>query len=692
MSLPMLVGGTECGPSNPLQGLSKRFDNDRGLQQDYFGAGRAGPSREAFRSQQSVLPFNKDAVQFFAQTPPQFSGNGPYDLGMLRSALPAADAQSLKQNEVADWAADFLTQQTIQALPPQPLDVQSSVNSTYSFTPPTTQAINTTRLAQFMPSNVPTWGTGMQLIPSINPLQTVAAPTSALSDTQISWDKEFDAQQIDSVPIAGPSNTQREAFHPSQEQDELSRTAGLLLEIVKSEQNPKFQNSIFMSLMAQLRDQKVVVRGNEMVENDGIAVNQSRADFKGKGKASDSPFIPHGGTLGHRTLDSMAIVTEESSHNEIDIQEDAIDAYFRQENEAYTGYWSGMDARNLQKQTREIDPNWDKLQMDWDKFEASTEGITPIVSYQFQKNNPYLRGDTTRTQHHSMHSDERLETVLELEAAVQRNMSDASAWFELGVKQQEHERETQALRALIRATELDPSYLPGWLALAVSYTNDGHRIDAYDAIRQWVLRNDNHRDILIQHLSHHPESEKATTQEKFAQLIQCLITMAQQSAVGQIDADIQIALAVLFNSNEEYAKAQDCFRAALSVRPDDWQLYNRVGATLANSGRAGEALEYYYQALDLNPAYVRARYNLGISCINLKRYNEGAQHILDALSLQDAEGIHDSEGLNDARGGITSNALWDSLKTACLNMQRVDLATLCDKRNLEAFRLNYQLQ
>ena len=36
MALPMLVGGgTDCGPSNPLQGLSKRFDQDRGIQQVY---------------------------------------------------------------------------------------------------------------------------------------------------------------------------------------------------------------------------------------------------------------------------------------------------------------------------------------------------------------------------------------------------------------------------------------------------------------------------------------------------------------------------------------------------------------------------------------------------------------------------------------------------------------------------------
>lgn len=33
MALPMLAGGVDCGPSNPLQNLSKRFDQDRGIQQ-----------------------------------------------------------------------------------------------------------------------------------------------------------------------------------------------------------------------------------------------------------------------------------------------------------------------------------------------------------------------------------------------------------------------------------------------------------------------------------------------------------------------------------------------------------------------------------------------------------------------------------------------------------------------------------
>jgi len=165
--------------------------------------------------------------------------------------------------------------------------------------------------------------------------------------------------------------------------------------------------------------------------------------------------------------------------------------------------------------------------------------------------------------------------------------------------------------------------------------------------------------------------------------------MARSDMSGAIDADIQIALAILLNTNEDYVKAQDCFRTALAVRPDDWLLYNRVGATLANSGNAEEAIQFYYRALELNPSYIRARFNLGISCINLRRYEEAAHHILDALVLQDSDVIPDSTGLGDKRG-VTSTALWDSLRTTCMSMQRVDLAVLCDQQDLEGFRARFQ--
>jgi tetratricopeptide (TPR) repeat protein len=50
----------------------------------------------------------------------------------------------------------------------------------------------------------------------------------------------------------------------------------------------------------------------------------------------------------------------------------------------------------------------------------------------------------------------------------------------------------------------------------------------------------------------------------------------------------------------------------------DWLLWNRVGATFANGGQAAQALEYYARALQLNPLYIRARYNMGTALATLK--------------------------------------------------------------------------
>ena len=57
-------------------------------------------------------------------------------------------------------------------------------------------------------------------------------------------------------------------------------------------------------------------------------------------------------------------------------------------------------------------------------------------------------------------------------------------------------------------------------------------------------------------------------------------------------------------------------------------------------------------------------------------------HPLDALLLQDSDSVRDP-GDDSSGRGVTSDTLWDSLKTCCLHMQRLDLATLCDRRDLE---------
>lgn len=175
-------------------------------------------------------------------------------------------------------------------------------------------------------------------------------------------------------------------------------------------------------------------------------------------------------------------------------------------------------------------------------------------------------------------------------------------------------------------------------------------------------------------------------------------------------------------TSQEFTHAQDCFRTALQVRPDvrlislsdslrlvpsgissadnplspsplqDWSLLNRLGATLANGGDALSAHTYYYRALDLRPSFVRARFNLGISCINLKRYEEAAGHILTALRLQKMESTAEDEleegtGLRTpgGRGSGMSDTLWETLRNACGYMGRSELVELCARRDLGGF-------
>lgn len=57
----------------------------------------------------------------------------------------------------------------------------------------------------------------------------------------------------------------------------------------------------------------------------------------------------------------------------------------------------------------------------------------------------------------------------------------------------------------------------------------------------------------------------------------------------------------------------------LSPSRSDYSLWNKLGATLANSQRSQEALPAYHRALDIKPKYARGWLNLGISHANLSR-------------------------------------------------------------------------
>jgi len=220
---------------------------------------------------------------------------------------------------------------------------------------------------------------------------------------------------------------------------------------------------------------------------------------------------------------------------------------------------------------------------------------------------------------------------------------------QLGNAQAQNEKETAAIRAHEQALQLDPGNLVALMGLAVSYTNEGYESKAYRSLERWLSSK------YPQIVPPPPTAQQAAAAavdlgfsnqaELHKRVTESFIRAAQLSPDGNhMDPDVQVGLGVLFYGIEQYDKAIDCFQSALSSseigtvnqRGQVHLLWNRLGATLANSGRPEEAVLAYQRALTMNPNFVRARYNLAVSCININCYEEAASHLLAGLELHNA--------------------------------------------------------
>lgn len=250
--------------------------------------------------------------------------------------------------------------------------------------------------------------------------------------------------------------------------------------------------------------------------------------------------------------------------------------------------------------------------------------------------------------------------ALAFEAAVQKDPQHIEAWARLGSAQSQNEKEDAALRAYQRVLQLDANNLDALMGLAVSYTNEGYDSTAYRTLERW-LSVKYPQVISPDKLSDAADMGFTDRAELHAKVTDYFIQAAQYAPDGEhMDPDVQVGLGVLFYGSEDFDKAVDCFHAALASselgianqRSQLHLLWNRLGATLANSGKSEEAIAAYEKALALRPNFVRARYNLGVSCMNIGCYEQAAGHLLAALDMHKAV---ERDGREKARELLSAN-------------------------------------
>uniref|UniRef100_A0A8C0NPI4 PEX5-related protein n=2 Tax=Canis lupus familiaris TaxID=9615 RepID=A0A8C0NPI4_CANLF len=280
-------------------------------------------------------------------------------------------------------------------------------------------------------------------------------------------------------------------------------------------------------------------------------------------------------------------------------------------------------------------------------------------------------------------------TILFMEAAILQDPGDAEAWQFLGITQAENENEQAAIVALQRCLELQPNNLKALMALAVSYTNTGHQQDACEALKNWIKQNPKYK-YLVKSKKGSPgltrRMSKSPVDSSVLEGVKELYLEAAHQNGDMIDPDLQTGLGVLFHLSGEFNRAIDAFNAALTVRPEDYSLWNRLGATLANGDRSEEAVEAYTRALEIQPGFIRSRYNLGISCINLGAYREAVSNFLTALSLQ-----RKSRNQQQVPHPAISGNIWAALRIALSLMDQPELFQAANLGDLDVLLRAFNL-
>lgn len=432
------------------------------------------------------------------------------------------------------------------------------------------------------------------------------------------WTNEFE-QMKDQLSDRIAYSRYLDTLNDQQAQEELKHLGARISSIA----DPKMQRSKFVQLMSRIAQGHVTVEGDQLVESNTSATATTSAPQEGTmsdlvndwlGEYDD--FVPP--TVGQRGWDFGDFEAD-----------DEISRMFN------FGAWGG------------------------------------IRPYEFSPDNPFadhpaplLRGIEL------FDAGELSDAILAFEAAAQRDMQNNEVWRRLGEAHAENDRDDRAIAALTRATHIDAGDLPALMSLAVSCTNDSYRVQALRVLKNWLARNPRYHDHPL--LSAPEFTQEIDTMDDESELHDRVTEMyleAARMSPHDPDPDVQIALGLLFNISQEYDKAVDCFRLALQKRPNDYALWNKLGATLANSNHSKEALAPYYRSLKIKPTYTRARANLGISYLNMEMYREAATQFLACLAIQPS-----------------AKHIWMSLQTVFSRMERDDLLERSLRYDIDAFR------
>jgi len=377
--------------------------------------------------------------------------------------------------------------------------------------------------------------------------------------------------------------------------------------------------------------------------------------------------VVQGNPLPQKTQDPLAAAWEQADSSTFRGEQEMDELFAKAwqdgqlNEEALNNAWT-----NMMGQSQMDNFDYDSLWNDTSKWEGPSL-VSPLEQeYKLEENNPFVQHQTPFDEGMKLfQAGDLRNAVLAFQAVIGSEKTHSEAWRMLGVVHQENDEDRKAIQCFERAVEYDAYNLDALLGLGVSYVNELDHHNALKNLKAWIVNNPSFVGLEVQ-------KDEYSDGSMMDEVMQLMLKAAEWAPK---DPSVQEVLGVLFNVTRDYSSASAAFRKAVDARPDDYSLWNKCGATLANSSpsKSEEAIPAYLRAIELRPGYARAHLNLGISYNNLGNFEGAARAYMKALELSPS-----------------AAHIWQYLKISFTCMERLDLVALCEAHDMAGLKRAFQ--